>query len=95
MEDFSRLHAIVEGTVQGVGFRQFVVMTAVELDLNGWVRNTHDGDVEVVVEGKPTILDMMLSALHKGPRHAYVTNVRFDYQPATGEFGSFSVRATA
>jgi acylphosphatase len=95
MEDFSRLHVIVEGTVQGVGFRQFVVMNAFELDLNGWVRNTYDGNVEVVVEGRPAILDMMLSALHKGPRHAYVTNVRFDFQPATGEFDTFSVHATA
>jgi acylphosphatase len=94
MQNYSRLHAIVEGTVQGVGFRQFVFMSANELDLNGWVRNTYEGHVEVIVEGQAHILDLMLSALHKGPRHAYVTNVRFDYQPATGEFDSFTIRST-
>ncbi len=94
MAEKSRLHAVVEGTVQGVGFRQFVVMSAYELDLNGWVRNTYEGNVEVVAEGRSEVLDMLLSALHRGPRHAYVTNVRFDYETATDEFDSFTVRST-
>ncbi|MCE1253648.1 MAG: acylphosphatase [Anaerolineae bacterium] len=94
MDDQSRLHAVVEGTVQGVGFRQFVIMTAVDLDLTGWVRNTYEGNVEVVAEGRPDVLDMLLSALHRGPRHAYVTNVRFNYETASGEFDSCNVRST-
>ena len=95
METHSQMHATVEGHVQGVGFRQFVYMTAVNLKLTGWVRNTYDGDVEVLVEGSPAVLDEFLSALHKGPRMAYVTNVRFDYSPASGEFLDFRVHSTA
>jgi acylphosphatase len=94
METQSQLHARVEGHVQGVGFRQFVFQTAVSMDLNGWVRNTFDGDVEVLVEGSPSVLDLFLDALRKGPRMAFVTQVHYDYLPATGEYSDFHVRST-
>ena len=45
------LHFLIQGRVQGVGFRWFVHREASELDLRGWVRNTEDGDVEVVASG--------------------------------------------
>lgn len=80
--------------MQGVGFRQFVFTTAVKLNLCGWVRNTYDGDVEVVAEGSPDVLDEFLTALRKGPRMAFVTNVYYDYLPASGEFSDFRVRST-
>ena len=67
MEEKARLHAMVEGSVQGVGFRQFVLMTAINLDLTGWVRNTFEGSVEVVAEGRQDILDTLLFALRQGP----------------------------
>jgi acylphosphatase len=94
METLSQLHATVEGHVQGVGFRQFVYQTAVSMDLTGWVRNTYDGDVEVLVEGTPEVLDVFLSALRKGPRMAFVSNIKYDYLPASGEFADFRVRST-
>jgi acylphosphatase len=95
MEEKTRLLAKIEGHVQGVGFRQFVFQTAISLDLSGWVRNTYEGDVEVVAEGRQEILEILFSALHKGPRMAYVTKVSTEYQPATGEFEDFRVRSTA
>ena len=45
------VHFLIQGRVQGVGFRWFVQREASELDLRGWVRNTEDGDVEVVAAG--------------------------------------------
>ena len=51
------LHFLIQGRVQGVGFRWFVQREASELDLRGWVRNTEDGDVEVVAAGEPVDLD--------------------------------------
>ena len=95
MENLSQLHATVEGHVQGVGFRQFVYATALSLDLSGWVRNTYEGNVEVLAEGSPAVLDDFLSALRKGPRMAYVTNVIYDYLPASGQFADFRVVSTA
>ncbi len=66
------LHFLIQGRVQGVGFRWFVQREASELDLRGWVRITEDGDVEVVAAGKPVDLDELRSSLRRGPRGARV-----------------------
>ncbi len=62
-----RLHVIVRGQVQGVGFRWFVVRLADQLDLTGWVMNRPDRALELVAEGPPGRLDELLEALHEGP----------------------------
>lgn len=69
------LHFLIKGRVQGVGFRWFVHREASELELRGWVRNTEDGDVEVVATGSPQDLAELRSSLHKGPRGARVDRV--------------------
>jgi len=43
-----RLHAVVRGSVQGVGFRATTFDQARRLGLAGWVRNCLDGTVEVL-----------------------------------------------
>jgi acylphosphatase len=90
----ARLHAIVEGRVQGVGFRAFVEQSAEALELKGWVRNRWEGSVEVVAEGERQDLEKLLAALRRGPRASGVSEVRFEWLPATGEFTYFSVRMT-
>jgi acylphosphatase len=89
-----RLHAIVEGRVQGVGYRYFVVESAEPLGLSGWVRNRWDETVEVTAEGPRPALEKLVEALARGPRSAYVSTVKADWEPATGEFTGFYVRAT-
>ena len=89
-----RLHAIVEGYVQGVGFRAFVENQAISLGLLGWVRNRWDGAVEVTAEGERTNLEKLLTALYRGPRAAQVTGVSPTWSEATGEFPNFRVRMT-
>jgi acylphosphatase len=69
------LHFLVKGRVQGVGFRWFVHREASELELKGWVRNTEDGDVEVVVAGVPENLAELRSSLQRGPRGSRVDKV--------------------
>lgn len=88
------LHATVEGHVQGVGFRLYVQRAAVSLELTGWVRNRWNGDVEVWAEGARTELDKLLSNLYNGPRSAFVSNVKYEWKPATEEFINFQVRVT-
>jgi len=58
---------IVEGRVQGVGFRWFVVSSARRAGLSGWVRNLPDGAVEVVAAGSEEALDLLREDLRKGP----------------------------
>jgi acylphosphatase len=93
-ETQKRLHAIVEGTVQGVGFRMFVARLAADYHLTGWVRNTWDGKVEVVAEGEEEKLNQFVINLKVGPRAAHVTNVQVQWLPASGEFADFRIRST-
>jgi acylphosphatase len=93
-EDSVRLQAVVEGRVQGVGFRYFVEEQAMMLELKGWVRNRWDGSVEVVAEGERQTLEKLLAALRRGPRASAVTEVQVMWLPATGEFTQFYVRMT-
>ena len=66
---------LVTGRVQGVGFRWFVHREASELDLRGWVRNTEDGDVEVVASGSAEDIAELRASLREGPRGSRVDRV--------------------
>jgi acylphosphatase len=66
------LHFLIRGRVQGVGFRWFVHREASELELRGWVRNTEDGDVEVVAAGPVDDLADLRTSLRRGPRGSRV-----------------------
>ncbi len=90
-----RLHAIVEGRVQGVGFRYFTQQQAVRLGVDGWVRNRWDGTVEVVAEGERGQLEALLRAIRRGPRAGTTRTVKFDWLDASGEFQGFRIRRTA
>jgi len=89
-----RLHAILQGRVQGVGFRYFVLEQAKALNLTGWVRNRWDGTVEVLAEGEKPKLEKLLTLLNRGPRSANVYNINSSWEEATGEFSDFIVRMT-
>ena len=69
------LHFLIQGRVQGVGFRWFVHREASELDLCGWVRNTEDGNVEVVAAGEAEDLAELRASLRRGPRGSRVDHV--------------------
>lgn len=71
-----RLHALVTGRVQGVGFRWFVRREASRLSLAGWVRNRPDGSVEVAAEGSADALAELRVVLAEGPEGARVAEVR-------------------
>jgi acylphosphatase len=94
-ESMCGLHVMVEGHVQGVGYRYFVQEVAAGLNVTGWVRNRMDGSVEVMAEGKRENLEKLLASLRRGPRSAYVSELHFDWLPVTGEFADFRVRMTA
>jgi acylphosphatase len=66
---------LVRGRVQGVGFRWYVEREARTLGISGWVRNTHDGCVEVLAMGSSQQLATLLGRLQAGPRAARVDAV--------------------
>ena len=61
-----RLHGMVHGDVQGVGFRYFIMREAQRLGLRGWVRNRDDGAVEFVAEGRRQDLERLKQAAERG-----------------------------
>lgn len=88
-----RLHAVVRGRVQMVGFRYFVEGEAKKLGLTGWVRNGDDGTtVEVVVEGATELLREIEAKLRKGPRLARVEAVDAEWSDDLEGYDWFEVR---
>jgi len=84
-------HYIVRGRVQRVGFRIFVEDAARREGVKGYVRNQHDGSVEVVAEADLEALRRFEMALRRGPAGARVDDVDATEVPASGRFAGFSV----
>ena len=90
-----RIHAIVRGRVQGVGFRAATSYEARRLGLAGWVRNRLDGTVEVLADGDDAAVDQLAVWLKHGPRGAHVTGLDLHPPPPTltsEELGDFEIR---
>ena len=92
MAKLARLHLLVAGRVQGVGFRYSTWDEAQSLGLKGWVRNLPSGEVEIVAEGREDQLRLLAAWAHEGPRAARVTTVHEEWAAYLGEFPDFRVR---
>ena len=87
------LHLLIEGKVQGVGYRQWFAGEARSLGLTGWVRNRADGRVEAMMNGPEDILERLIAAAQRGPRFAAVS--RIERHGIKGEdWKDFSIRPT-
>lgn len=91
------VHILIEGLVQGVGFRAFVQQQAAGRGLTGWVRNRRTGAVEAMVAGSADDVGRFIDACQSGPSAARVDDlyVIADVKDASlGVFGEFAVCAT-
>ena len=86
-----RLQVLIDGHVQGVGFRWSAVKWANGLGLKGCVRNLESGTLEVLAEGPEGNLLALLAKVRKGPTGARVTQVRDIWSDPTGEFADFKI----
>jgi acylphosphatase len=66
---------VISGRVQGVGYRAWAEVTAVELGVEGWVRNCRDGSVEAVLAGPEEVVLTMIELCRDGPRGARVDSI--------------------
>lgn len=89
-----RLHVLVSGRVQGVGFRYFSYISGVNLNLTGWVRNRINGDVEILAEGPRDQLDILLSTVSKGPEMAHVSEVMVEWGDPRSDLPPFTILDT-
>lgn len=92
--EIHQLHAHIEGFVQGVGFRYFVLRSAQAHDLTGWVRNRYDGRVEVMAEGDLGQLNQLLTKLRTGPHSSDVQRVDYAFSEGQRVFQGFKVLST-
>jgi acylphosphatase len=73
--DLTSLRLRIEGFVQAVGYRNFVIAEAGKLGLDGWIRNRSDGTVEVLVSGETKAVEAIVAACMRGPEGSRVKNV--------------------
>ncbi|WP_425917902.1 acylphosphatase [Acinetobacter sp. TSRC1-2] len=66
---------IIQGKVQGVGYRRWFEQQALELDLTGYVKNLDDGEVEAVIVGTENQLHTIIERSYMGPSHAKVSEI--------------------
>ena len=83
---------LIEGHVQGVGYRHFARRAALRLRLSGWVRNRPDGTVEALISGPPNAIEAMLADLRRGPLGSDVLSVRLaEAEGETWKTGEFAI----
>ena len=87
-----RARLLITGRVQGVLFRRYAEKQAKELSITGWVKNTLDGDVEIVCEGKEEDLVSFISLMRQGPPMAQVKDVQVEYKEYKGEWDDIQIR---
>lgn len=83
---------LVEGQVQGVGYRAFAQRRARDRGLTGYALNLHDGRVKIRVEGNRQTIDDYVRDLETGPPLAHLERVTVTPLPYTGQYRDFSVR---
>ncbi|HKH63754.1 MAG TPA: acylphosphatase [Flavitalea sp.] len=81
---------IVRGRVQGVFYRQSTKEKAIELNINGLVKNLPDGSVYILATGTTEKLNALVEWCWHGPRKAIVTDVLQDIC-ALQHFDSFRI----
>ncbi len=86
-----RVHLIVQGIVQGVGFRYHTQIEATRLGLTGYVKNLPDGTVEIIAEGSSPAVVQLLEWSKQGPPAAQVKQIDITYGNANGEFSRFAI----
>jgi acylphosphatase len=83
----------IQGRVQGVGYRDWLVGQAEAAGLSGWVRNRADGSVEALLAGEEGAVGAVLLAARRGPPMARVDRIEESFAEPPAEPG-FGRRAT-
>lgn len=92
MIKLKRAKIIVNGLVQGVGFRYFVLKHAETLSLKGYTQNLFTGEVLTEVEGDEALIQELIKQLKIGPSKSHVVNCFVEWIDYKNEFTRFEVR---
>ena len=87
-----RAEIVVNGLVQGVGFRYYAFREAEKIGINGFVKNLYTGDVYIVAEGGKHQIEEYYNKLKIGPMYADVRNASIKWDQFKDEFTRFEIR---
>lgn len=82
---------VIDGTVQGVFFRQFIKTEADKLSVKGLTRNLENGNVEVIAEGDKEAIEKLIEICKKGPQFAQIRSLKVEERKYSGDFKEFKV----
>ena len=83
---------LIDGAVQGVGFRYFIYRRASRLGLAGFVRNLPGGEVEIELEGERADIEALLGQAREGPFMARVDRVQVEWRDCRDACTRFEIR---
>ena len=87
-----RAEITVNGLVQGVGLRYYILRQAQNLELKGFVKNLFTGEVYILAEGERGMIEELIKLTKTGPSHAHIKNCRVEWSDSTDEFTTFEIR---
>ncbi|MCG6140165.1 acylphosphatase [Leptospira bourretii] len=88
----ARARILIRGTVQGVGFRYYVLQKAQEMRLKGYTQNLPNGEVEAVVEGDKLFIEDLYRAMQRGPTKAKVKDHVIEWSDPKNQFRTFLIK---
>ena len=91
MHMFKRIHLLISGNVQGVSYRINSRNKAEEFYLTGWVKNTSDGKVEIMAEGKEKDLKEFIKWCYGGSDNAVVSEMKVKWEEYEKKFDKFEI----
>jgi acylphosphatase len=87
-----QLQIIVSGEVQGVGYRYFTQMKAIQFGIKGWVRNLPEGGVEIFASGTRADLDLFIEEVRRGNPFSTVDQIETHETEKTETYKSFAIK---
>ncbi len=84
------VHVLVKGKVQGVFYRASAKEMAVKMGISGWVKNTRDGNVELMITGEKDNIESYIAWCRQGPERAKVEELIWEEKESTS-FNDFQI----
>ena len=87
-----QLQIMVSGEVQGVGYRYYTQMKAIQFGITGWVKNLQDGGVEILASGKKEDLERFIDEVRRGNPFSTVDHIDVNETEKIETYRSFAIK---
>lgn len=87
-----RAHVIIQGQVQGVGYRYFAMKTAQQASIVGWVKNREDGSVELIAQGEESAIEQFAWTLRNKHPWAKINNMEIQWIENEDNLHAFEIK---